>query len=207
MGTASTIIGLISTVALTIAGIIGIRIGVKTLKAIQLQARAMMDADSPLCLIEWENFIHLNPEVPNGVLAHAFRWNFRNVGKSPAFVEKVATRFIVIKSLDELPHEPQYLPPVNLASSSEPVLVGETLDRPIYMPVESKLSYAELETEHRSGKCILYAYGLVRYSDVYGREHETRFGLAYKSAPTPTREIDRFYLAGPQAYNRHRPRI
>ena len=202
----SIIIGVVCTVALTIAGIIGIYIGVETLKAIKLQARAMMDADSPLCLIVWENFIHLNPEVPNGVLAHAFRWNFKNVGKSPAFVEKVATRFIVIKSLDELPPEPQYLPPVNLASSSEPVLVGETLDRPMYMPVESKLSYAELEAEHRSGKCILYAYGFVRYSDVYGREHETRFGLAYKSAPTPTREIDRFYLAGPPAYDRHRPR-
>lgn len=207
MATASIIIGLLCTVALTVVGIIGICIGVKTLKAIQLQARAMMDADSPLCLIEWDNFVHLNPEAPNGVLAHAFKWNFKNVGKSPAFVEIVASRFIVIKSLDELPPEPQYLPPVNLASSSEPVLVGGTLDRPIYSPVESKLSYAELDTEHRSGKCILYAYGFVRYSDVYGREHETRFGLAYKSAPRPTIAIDGFYWAGPQAYNRHRPRI
>lgn len=84
------------------------------------------------------------------------------------------------------------------------MLVGETFDRPIYAPVESKLSYPELEAEHRSGKCLLYAYGFVRYSDVYGREHETRYGHVYKSAPTPTREIDRFYLAGPQAYNRHR---
>jgi hypothetical protein len=198
------IIELGCTVALAIAGIIGIYIALKTLKAIELQARAMMDAGCALCLVDWENFIHLNPDVPNGVLAHAFRCHVKNVGKSPAFVEKVAARFIVIKSLDDLPPEPQYLQPRDLASVSEPLLVDQTYDRAIYAPIESNLSYTELEAEHRSGKCLLYAYGFVRYSDVYGREHETRYGLVYKSAPTPTRDIDRFYIDGPPAYNRQR---
>src|SRR5258708_24788280 len=65
-------------------------------------------------LIMWENFIHLNPEAPNGVLAHAFRWNFKNVGKSPAFVEKVATRFIVIKSLRSEEHTSELQSPDHL---------------------------------------------------------------------------------------------
>jgi hypothetical protein len=176
----------------------------RTIRAIQSQATAMMEADCALFVISWDDFIHINPEAPNGVLSHAVRWYVKNAGKSPGFVKEVASRFIVIKSLDDLPPEPEYPPPRVLSSESEPVLSGAFYERTIYAPIESTLSYTELEAEHRAKKCLLYAYGFVRYLDVYGREQETRFGLVYNSAPTLTRAVDRFRIAGPGAYNRYK---
>jgi hypothetical protein len=171
-------------------------------EAAKQSADAVMDAERALILILWDNMIHINPEAPNGVPSHAFQWRFQNVGKSPAFIERISSCFIALKSLDDLPIEPEYLPPRELIFESEPLL-ARRIYGPIYSPLESKLTFDELERDHRSKKCFLYAYGFVQYRDAYRRLHETRFGLTYESAPTLRREYDRFYLAGPPAYNRY----
>jgi hypothetical protein len=171
-------------------------------EAAQRSADAVMDAERALILILWDNMIHINPEAPNGVLSHAFQWRFQNVGKSPAFIERISSRFITLKTLDDLPPEPEYLPPKELVFESEPLLARRIFG-PIYSPVESTFTFDELEREHRSKKCFLYAYGFVEYRDTYRRLHQTRFGLTYESAPTLRREYDRFHLAGPPAYNRY----
>lgn len=191
-------------IGLLIAGLVGIGVAIKTLRAIKLQATAMMDADCALCLILWDNFIHLDPEAPDGALSHCFKWSVSNSGKTPAFIRELASRFIVIDSLDDLPAEPSYPEPREMASISEPVISSGTYDRKIYSKLESNLPYQEIETKHRSQECILYAFGFVRYLDVYGREQETRFGVFYNSAPAPRIDIDRFYVGGPKAYNRYK---
>jgi hypothetical protein len=176
------------------------------MKSAEVAARnveAVMDADRALLLIQWENFIHVNPETRhNGVLSHCFNWHFQNTGKSPAFIQKVSSRFITIKNLGDLPSEAVYLNPRELSYESEPLLPGKDFG-PVYSPIESGLSFDEMEAEHRSKNCFLYAYGYVQYVDTYRRPHETRFGLIYDSAPTLKRDYDRFRLAGPPAYNRY----
>ena len=164
---------------------------------------AVMDADRALLLILWENFIHINPETRHsGELSHCFNWHFQNTGKSPAFIQKVSSRFIAIKDLDELSPEPVYLTPKELRYESEPLLSNKDFG-PVYSPLESDLPFDQMEAEHRSKKCFLYAYGFVQYLDTYRRTHETRFGLVYDAAPTLKRDYDRFRLAGPPAYNRY----
>ncbi len=175
----------------------------KSADAATRSVEAVMDVDRALLLILWENFIHINPETRhNGVLSHCFNWHFQNAGKSPAFILKVSSRFIAIRSLDDLSPEPVYLAPRELSYESEPLLLGKDFG-PVYSPLESDLPFDQMEAEHRSKKCLLYAYGFVRYLDTYRRPHETRFGLVYDSAPTLNHEYDRFRLAGPPAYNRY----
>ena len=72
-------------------------------------------------------------------------------GKSPVFVQSVFSRFIVVKSLKDLPPEPQYGTPVMV---SEPLLPGQIHDPQIYAPIESTLSFDELEAEHRAQQCF-----------------------------------------------------
>jgi hypothetical protein len=197
-----------ATWALVIVGILGTVCALLTLyilkkqtAAIEKQAKTMMDADRALLLIQWDNFIHINPEAANGVLSHCFRWYVHNSAKSPAFIERVHSRFVVLKQLDDLPPEPVFLPPKEIRQA-EPLLPEQKYG-PIYSPIESELSFPDLDAQLRGKKCFVYAYGFASYRDIYQRLHETRFGLIYEAAPSPNRQLDRFRLSGPPAYNRY----
>ncbi len=174
------------------------------LKAIKRQSTATMDADCALILIQWDNTIHIDPNVRNGILHHCFQWTFKNGGKTPAFIQKVHSRFIVIDQLSDLPATPTYLSPKEMSYESEPLLSGEEFEPRFYTPIESDSAYGQLDAEHRSKKCFLYAYGYVTYLDVYRRQQETRFGLVYDSRPTISEQFDRFRIAGPPPYNRYK---
>jgi hypothetical protein len=69
------------------------------LRAIKRQSTATMDADCALILILWQNMVHIDPEAPNGVLHHCFNWTFKNVGKTPAFIQNVHSRYSRRKTL------------------------------------------------------------------------------------------------------------
>ncbi len=187
-----------STWALVGVGFFGTWAAVWTLVTIQGQTKALMDADHALILILWENLIHVNPENP-GVLSHCFRWHFKNSGKSPTFIQKISSRFIVIKSLEDLPRKPVYLPPREVSYEMEPLLPDKTFGA-LYAPVESNLPYEQLEADVIGKKCLLFAYGFVQYLDIYRRRHETRFGILYDRSPG---RLDHWRLAGPPAYNRY----
>lgn len=193
-----------ATWALVVIGGAGVIAALATLGILWMQTTAIMNAERAWILVDWENFIHINPESPNGVLSHCFTCYFRNVGKSPAFVKKIYVRFIKIKSLNELPEKPDYRTgkPRDISAETEPVLPDKKLGG-IYAPLESTLSFEEIDEEHRSKKCVLFAYGFIQYEDIHGRKCETRFGLAYEAAPRPTRAIDGFRFSGPKSYHRY----
>jgi hypothetical protein len=193
------------TLLLVLIGFGGIWAALRTLNAIEKQADAMMDADCALFLVEWEGMIHLNPEAPNGTLSHAIRWNVKNIGKSPGFITRAFSRFVIVKNLKELPAEPNYAMPVSdkFGYNSEPILVGGSPHRGYYAPLESSLSYQQIETEYKAGEYLLYAYGFIKYSDVYGREHESRFGVVWKRNMHLLGGWG-FEIDGPKTYNRYK---
>jgi len=200
------------TVGLAIVGLVATYIGLRTLEDIRKQTRAiketadataksvnaMMDAERAFVVVLWDNYVHVNPEK-NAVLSHCFRCYFKNASKSPAFIELVSTRFIPIKTISDLPSEPSYSPPRDVSHEFEPLLPGEKSDL-VYAPIESDLSYSELEAERKAGKCFLYAYGFAVYKDIHGRIHETKFGVVYEGEHISG---SRFRLAGPPTYNRY----
>jgi hypothetical protein len=172
--------------------------------AIKAQSTAMMDANCALILILWDNMVHIDPDVPNGELHHCFQWTFKNGGETPAFIQQVHSRFIVVDKLSDLPLTPVYLKAKEMSYNSEPLMPDEKFKPEIYTPIESELPFEELDTALRNKKRFLYAYGFVTYLDVYGRPQETRFGIAYESSARPSLESDRFRIEGPKAYNRYK---
>ncbi len=188
--------------ALVFVGITASLIAFWTLATIQQQTTALMNADRPLLLIMWENFVHLNPKAPGGILSHCFNWRFKNTGKSPAFIQAVSCRFVPVEKMGDLSKNPRYIVVDDVRDEMEPLLPGEISEQ-LSAVIESGYSFEELESKHRGRECSLYAYGFVRYKDFHGRGHETRFGVVYGSRPTPQRAYDRFKLAGPAAYNRY----
>jgi hypothetical protein len=188
---------------LVVVGVLGIWAALGTLKVIERQADAMMDADCAMFLVLWENFIHINPNS-NGVSGHYFRWTFQNVGKTPGFIKQFGCRFIPIRNLGDLPPEPKYLNPVDADSEVEPVIPGKSYERLIYAALETDLPHQEMEEKYRTKNCLLYAYGFVKYWDMYGRVQETRFGAMFECGPIFSSYDDKFRLAGPKSYNRYR---
>jgi hypothetical protein len=186
-----------ATWALVAVGFFGTFAAIWTLWIIHKQTNALMDADHALVLVIWRAYAHLDPSKPNS-LSHCLQWNIHNAGKSPAFVREINSRLIVINSLDELPTTPNYRKePLKMTDKMEPVLPGK--DSPgLFTSVESSDPYQTLESDFKNGKRLLYAYGFVRYLDMYRRKHETRFGLVYTSSGEDT-----WRLAGPEEYNRY----
>lgn len=190
------------TLLLVFVGIVAAGIALRTLNAIKKTAEstersvnAFMDAERSLIVIAWENNLQSYSQAPNGGLSHCLTWYAQNVGKSPAFLEAISSRFVLIKGPSELPPEPIYSTPQQLRCESEPVLVGEKSGK-IYTPLEGAVDYYEVEMRCQTGEYRLYAYGYVKYKDIHDRPHETRFGLLYDS--------DGFRLVGPPAYNHYR---
>lgn len=187
-----------ATWVLVVVGFFGTLAAVWTLWVIRKQTNALMDADHALVIIMWTNYVHVDPEKPRE-LSHCLQWNIHNAGKAPAFIREVNSRLIVINSFKELPDAPMYpKKPLKVSDRMEPVLPGKDSPR-FFTSVESSVPYEKLESDFKSGNLLLYAYGFVRYLDIYRRKHETRFGLVY----SPAGDEDIWRLAGPEEYNRY----
>lgn len=188
-----------ATWALVVVGILGTVAAICTLLIIRKQTKALMDADHAMVLIMWTDYAHVNPEKPTQ-LSHCFQWDVRNGGKSPAFIEKINSRLITLNKLEDLPRFPVYKSgPKDMVGKLEPLLPDKDYGR-FYAPIESDIPYQDLEKACREKTCVLYAYGFIKYRDMYRRKHETRFGIVYNPKST-TR--DPWRIAGPRRYNRH----
>ncbi|HEY6903928.1 MAG TPA: hypothetical protein VI216_06445, partial [Candidatus Acidoferrales bacterium] len=187
-----------ATWALVVVGALGTVAAIWTLVTIRKQTIALMDADHALVVIMWTDYAHVDPSKPN-TLSHCFQWDVRNAGKSPAFIQTINSRLLVVNRLEDLPRTPGYRSaPREMSHKMEPLVPGKEFGR-FYASVESPIPYASLEADLKQQKCFLYAYGFVRYLDIHRRKHETRFGLVYD----PVGDRDPWKLAGPRQYNRY----
>jgi len=86
----------------------------------------------------------------------------------------------------------------------EPLQPGSTKAQTEWFtaPLETELAYEEMEAKHRRKELVLYAYGYAKYFDIFGRPHETRFGMFYDSQPSMSMELDQWVAEGPLEYNR-----
>ena len=189
-----------STWALVVVGGLGVFSALLTLRILRKQTNALMNADRSLVLILWENNIHAVKS--RDTMSICFNWHFKNAGKSPIFIQNIYARLIPIKDLKEIPRKPVYRRSEEVSYTMEPLL-AEGQFGPLGTFVESDRSYDELNADVVAGRCLLYAYGFVRYLDVHRRRHETRFGIVYNAVTPRLYTSDRWKLAGPKAYNRY----
>jgi hypothetical protein len=199
-------------IGLCIAGLGGIFVAVYTLKKIERQTVAMerntgvlMQAERGRIVIYWDQLVHidLSPSgVHDGKLSHCFNWSCANRGRTPVELTSVLCRFVVVEKLSELPEKPEY------GAANERIYDGEPLQpdarerQTVWFcsPLETSLSFDQMQEKHRSGQCFLYAYGYARYRDIWENPHVTRFGVV--RVVTHSIMEDDWLPAGPPAYNR-----
>jgi|GEM_PF-5031474 len=190
------------TVWLTAAYVL---VSLGTLLAIFRQNRSIQKTERAVLVPVWDNFVHLSHEPPptDGPqrMHHTFNVDFRNCGKTPAFIRGITAEIMLIPSVKSLPRRPRYGPLVQFAG--DPVVPNATTDYPFSSPIKDSRSFEEIESEHRKGNGVLFVRGRVIYDDIFGKRHETRYGLRYRAAPTFSHEYDCFVIDGPKAYNRY----
>lgn len=152
------------------------------------------------------------PEGPMGTwpISHRFAAQIKNLGRTPAKIEGIAVRYVrTSRNVRDMDPEPDYgeidTEQFSLLPNSEMAATA------ILSPGSGVLAKAEV-TAIQEGREFLYAYGVVKYRDVYERPHETRFGYAYRTPDShyilndgkvETISFGKavFQHAGPAAYN------
>jgi hypothetical protein len=138
-------------------------------KAALLNAQAVINAERA--------WIQAGPDMPDFDLDDLtkgkalFNWFINNTGRTPARIEKVAARYILIKSFGDIPADPKSM------------YIGDLEEIPhkgrLLFPNERFWSFEFLEpsnptpeqvTDIREGKRTLFAIGYVRYLDVVSKD-------------------------------------
>jgi len=199
-------------IGLCMAGLGGIIVAVYTLKKIERQTVAMerntgvlMQAERGRIVVYWDRLVHidLSPSgVHDGTLSHCFNWSCANRGRTPVQLTSTSCRFVVVDKLSELPEKPEYGTANERTYDGEPLQPDAREPQTVWFcaPLETSLSFDQMQEKHRSGQCFVYAYGYARYRDIWENPHVTRFGVVR----FVTRSImeDDWLPAGPAAYNR-----
>ena len=172
-----------------------------TLVAIFRQNRSIQNTERAVLVPSWNDLVHQNPEVESGTLSHCFQWNFQNCGKTPGFIRELQGTLILLNSLDDLPLKPKFDKLVQF--QSDPLIPGKMMETMIFSPLGDSRDYQTVDAEFRKNGKILFAYGIVRYEDIFGKMHETRFGVRYEARDNFSPSNDHFVVAGPKSYNQY----
>jgi hypothetical protein len=172
---------------------------------IRRQAKIANDTVRPWILLfvaKWPSGVFPIPvEGDNAPRPVACAYNWKNFGKTPCWIVAGSAALVTVRSLDELPPEPNYPPSVLTAD----IPVAPDTATPevgiFFHPNRQFVRNEILEVERR--EVLIYAYGYARYRDVSGTEHETRFGGVYAVPPEGVPIGRALIRSGPRAYNRH----
>jgi hypothetical protein len=128
-----------------------------------------------------------------------FEWDIINYGKTPAFVYETATHFLRFDTIAGIPEQPKYKPFV-LATQKTVLPTKEHSGDGVAIVGD----YEEIKAKHAAWECVLYAYGYVKYRDIFRRTHETRYGFIFESTSTlGVGGENSFYAGGPERYNQY----
>lgn len=124
----------------------------------------------------------------------------KSVGNNPARLIDATVAYQQIGSLEDIPKEPMYgKGPLN----ELPLIKEDSFSVVAILQPNSILSKQDMITILTTNKQSLYAYGRVIYKDVFGKEHETRFGYVYHFTKGGDPRPSEFRRDGlPAAYNR-----
>jgi hypothetical protein len=180
---------------------------VQTKKATQAMERSTgitVEIERGRIITYWDQVIHmdLSPAgVHDGRLEHCFNWSCANAGRTPAQLTSIWSRFIAVDRLSDLAEKPDYTIAKERMYEGEPLEPKSKERQTVWFstPLETNLSFDDMQKKSRSGQCFLYSYGYVRYRDVWGNPHVTRFGVVRVITDSIMR--DYWVAAGPPAYN------
>jgi hypothetical protein len=208
----ATILGVMVSLGLFCALIHQNKLTRKAAKASQQSADALIRIEMAWLYFWYEKFIHSNyQDITTGVheAGHHLNWQCENSGKTPAFIIATWHRLIEIKSLGDLPPQPNYSMRKEVPYAGDPLRTG---DKTYWFTAhlestEADSTYDAVDKRHRSRESFIYGYGFVRYRDVFGRVHRAKFGIVYESQPELNFDMDHWRVAGPATYNGYEENI
>jgi hypothetical protein len=156
---------------------------------------------SPQLQALWEQGDPL-PALPAWV--HLFPVRFQNTGNSPAQIDEIVIRYVLLDSLSALrvPPECGQSSPQNgyLLVPRERVVFSVALTAGTELGTLRAWQVANVQ----NGVSFLYGYGFVRYRDVYRRSHITCFGYVYNFPQGGAINFEQaeFRRGGPPTYNK-----
>lgn len=141
-----------------------------------------------------------DPPPPNQEGDVAIRWVVENKGRTPAWVTSMGSAARIIKADDALPDEPPYTMAGPFTSEGAVLPPNAKASRGVNIPAANM---AAVEHGYEGQEYVLYLFGIVKYRDIFGSEHETRYCFFFKPGPTNLDPAPRdFYVDGPPSYNR-----
>jgi hypothetical protein len=174
-------------------------------KAMERSTGITVEIERGRIVTYWDQMIHmdLSPTgVHDGRLEHCFNWSCANAGKTPAQLTGIWSRFIAVDKLSDLPEKPVYDIAKERVYEGEPLEPHSKERQTVWFstPLETDLSFDDMQEKSRSRQCFLYAYGYARYRDVWANPHVTRFGVV--RFITESIMEDHWIVGGPSEYNR-----
>jgi hypothetical protein len=126
-----------------------------------------------------------------------FAWKLTNLGKTPAWITEMSSPMgKVVPARGELPKEPPYEMKHPFPKEGLVLTPKGSIEQFLWLTSEQQ---AKLEV----GEITLYIFGILKYKDIFGGRHETRycfrFNPALGGADPATRD---FCLAEQPNYNR-----
>lgn len=143
-----------------------------------------------------------DPELLNP-FSHGFPATIRNVGRTPARVEEVYVQYEMLqRSPNELPTPPVYTDVMR--EQSFLLVPNEETSVLTFLSTQGGFLTKNDVAAIYGQRAFLYAYGIVKYKDVFERKHETRFGYVYEFPQGFRINFERigFRCSGPEQYNR-----
>jgi hypothetical protein len=139
------------------------------------------------------------PPEPSAQLLYVC--NLKNTGRTPARILQTGLAFRKAKSFSDIPQTPSYEKKETFSFTKVLIVPQDSFAS----TTVSQVTKAEYLAVSDSGeRLILYAYGFVKYLDVFGKPRETCF-CHYYHVPTPYEaQIEGFRLCveAPPAYNK-----
>jgi hypothetical protein len=144
----------------------------------------------PLSVEEVLRGDYLKPETAEYII--------ENYGRSPGWITSQWANVKIVKSINGLPEEAGYFsrPGSLLVEKSNQLIEPRgQKKRSIEIPASNLDSVSRRES-------FLYVYGIIKYRDVWNKEHETCFCFLWHVPGPGDLNPQGFYQEGPEGYNR-----
>jgi hypothetical protein len=142
-------------------------VGVVTAGVVVLQVRGLMLSQRAWILVVPDKFDPqrplYGPEMKKDL--RAFPMSIKNVGLSPARIDSVAFRYCVLSDLSTLPTEPNY--PQAIPYNGWAVAPQDSVGHIAPLEGGDDIPVLEYDQHIKNGTKVLFAYGCVKYRDIF----------------------------------------
>jgi hypothetical protein len=190
-------INAISTVVIAVFAVV-------TAIAVGLQVKTARNSERAWIIVTPKNWnpplASYDPAIGGVIPLNVFEPAIKNVGRTPAKIMEIATKYERLERMEDLPNEPNY---GQTGRFDGMILVPQDSMGQRYILTPSGSMTVQERYAVQNGHAFLYAYGFVAYKDAFGKSRYTRWGYKYDFPQGGMVSIHQpsFQRGGPPKYN------